>query len=250
MMKKKEKQLELFIHKQNTPNLLFYGPYMNGKETLCKSFIHKLYPIVDDFHKYVLWINCLCTTGIQCLKEKIRLFSMQIIKKTPFLLFKTIVLQYAEYLTHDSQYSLRRTIEQYSQNTRFILLCEKKQKLLQPICSRFVHYYVNNQSPFVFKHIDSYPYAKYNKYWKQYEHIIERKKENQLKSLFYLADNMAKDLFIGNEIILKNKSHPRFSYMMVLFDKYSKIFRNETLCIFHILCVLRNKSKLQILDVY
>ena len=51
---------------------------------------------------------------------------MQIIKKDENLMFKTIILEYAENLTYDSQYCLRRTIEQYSNHTRFIILCEVK----------------------------------------------------------------------------------------------------------------------------
>ena len=68
---------------------------------------------------------------------------MQIINKNSNNNFKIIILKFCEYLTYDSQYSLRRTIEQFSHNTKFVLLCENKNKLLLPICSRFVDIYVN-----------------------------------------------------------------------------------------------------------
>ena len=48
---------------------------------------------------------------------------MQIIaKEQNNIYFKTIILKYCEYLTYDSQYSLRRTIEMFSNNTRFIIV--------------------------------------------------------------------------------------------------------------------------------
>lgn len=249
-MQKKEKQLESFIHRENVPNLLFYGPYQNGKEQLCQMFIQKLYPTPEATQKYVLWLNCLTTTGIQHLKEMICLFSMQIIQKISGISFKTIVLQYAEYLTYDSQYSLRRTIEQYNHNTRFILLCEKKQKLLQPICSRFVHYYVNDIQIIPYKTIDDFPYSKFKSYWKKYEHIVSNPETTTLWDLYTLAKTLYQEHFFARELLSKCKKNMNYHTMCLLFDKYSVLFRNETLCIFHILCVFRNKSKLQILELY
>lgn len=249
-MQKKEKQLESFIHRKNVPNLLFYGPYQNGKEQLCQRFIQKLYPTPEATQKYVLWVNCLTTTGIQHLKEMICLFSMQIIQKISCISFKTIVLQYAEYLTYDSQYSLRRTIEQYNHNTRFILLCEKKQKLLQPICSRFVHYYINDIQHHPYKTIDIFPYSKLKNYWKKYENIISNSETTTLWDLYSLSKSFYQEHFFAHEILNKCKKNPNYHMVSLLFDKYSVLFRNEILCIFHILCLFRNKSKLQILDLY
>tara|TARA_B100000886_G_scaffold226616_1_gene157928 strand:+ start:6225 stop:6992 length:768 start_codon:yes stop_codon:yes gene_type:complete len=242
-MDKKKKQLESFILRNNVPNLLFYGPYMNGKEQLCRSFIQSLYIHQEDIAKYVLWLNCLSTNGIQTMKELIKLFSMQIIQKKSGVFFKTIVLQYAEYLTYDSQYSLRRTIEQYNQNTRFILLCEKKHKMLQPICSRFVHYYVNESQP-CYKLVDAFPYSKFNKHWKAFE-----TESNRTIDVFHIAKRMYDDHLFAHEIVMKMKKHPIFPILHLLFETYSVLFRNELLCIFSILCVFRSKSKIQILGL-
>lgn len=247
-MEKKKKQLESFVIRQNVPNLLFYGPYMNGKEQLCRFFIQQLYPNHEDIQKYVLWLNCLSTNGIQAMKELIKLFSMQIIQKKSGVSFKTIVLQYAEYLTYDSQYSLRRTIEQYNVNTRFVLLCENKHQLLQPICSRFVHYYVNEPHP-CYKTIDSFSYTKFHKHWKQYEEILEKKETNQTVHIFNVARNLHNEHFFAHEVLMKCKKHPQFHVMTILFDNYSSLFRNELICLFCILCVFRSKSKLQILGL-
>ena len=78
-MDQKKKQIQSFINKKNIPNLLIYGPYLNGKNILCNEYLSLLYPNHDDLQKYVLRINCLNTNGIQHLKENIKLFSMQIV---------------------------------------------------------------------------------------------------------------------------------------------------------------------------
>ena len=58
------------------------------------------------------------------------------------VLFKTIVLLNADYLTIDAQSALRRCIEVFSYNTRFFIIVENKNKLLCPILSRFCEIYI------------------------------------------------------------------------------------------------------------
>ena len=216
-MESKKKQLNELIRFNNIPNLLFHGPYLEGKEELCKYFINTLYPNQEEYQKYVLWINCLYDNGIQSMKQHIKLFAMQIIKQNQSISFKVVVLQYAEYLTHDAQYCLRRTIEQYNKNTRFIVLCENKHKLLQPICSRFVQMYIN---------------------------LNLHKKNFQIDScLFY------KEHFLAIELLQKFKSHPRYNEVYFLFNSFRKETKNETLSIFYLLNVFRNKSHIQIFSI-
>jgi hypothetical protein len=57
-------------------------------------------------------------------------------------MFKIIVLQNADKLTIDAQSALRRSIEIYSNNTRFFIIVENIQKILNPILSRFCEIYV------------------------------------------------------------------------------------------------------------
>ena len=58
-MEQKKRQIQSFIRKQNIPNILIYGPYLNGKDELCNFFIQLLYPNSEDYQKYVLCLNCL-----------------------------------------------------------------------------------------------------------------------------------------------------------------------------------------------
>ena len=128
---------------------------------------------------------------------------------------------------------------------------KKKQKLLQPICSRFVHYYIhdNKLNPQLYTPLDAFPYTKFNTYWKKYEAMIT-KEETKLGEIFQLSKTLYEEHFFACEILHKCKKNPKYNMMCLLFDKYSVLFRNEVLCIFSILCVFRNKSKLQILDLY
>tara|TARA_B100000900_G_scaffold405884_1_gene416095 strand:+ start:536 stop:1276 length:741 start_codon:yes stop_codon:yes gene_type:complete len=243
-MECKKKQITELIKNKNIPNILFYGPFLEGKEDLCKYFLNLLYPNKENYNKFVLRVNCLYTNGIQTMKNDIKLFAMQIIRKEKDLSFKTIVLEYAENLTYDSQYCLRRTIEQYSNHTRFIILCENKHKLLQPICSRFVQIYVNlNYHKKNFYLYDTFRYNKYNQFMKEYNSILEN---NQFKQLFPLAKKMYMNHFFSLEILYKFKQNPKYNIINLSFENYRKTVRNEILCIFYILSVFRNKSNIQI----
>jgi len=57
-------------------------------------------------------------------------------------MFKIIVLQNADRLTIDAQSALRRSIEIYSHNTRFFIIVENIQKIMNPILSRFCEIYI------------------------------------------------------------------------------------------------------------
>ena len=50
----------------------------------------------------------------------------------------------ANHLTIDAQSALRRCIEEYSHTTRFFIVLDNKDKLLQPILSRFCMLFVPN----------------------------------------------------------------------------------------------------------
>lgn len=248
-MESKKKQIKSLIENKNVPNILYHGPYLGGKEELCKYFISCVYPNQNDYNKYVLWINCLYTNGIQYMKQHIKLFAQQIMHNEPHLQFKTIILQYAEHLTYDSQYCLRRTIEQYNRHTRFIILCENKHKLLQPICSRFVQIYVNvyQSCKKSFHLYDTFRYHKYNTIMKTYDEI----KEGVLpfSHISLLARQFYEQQFFALELLDKHKNHERFQEVVFRFEEYRKEFKNEILCILYILNVFRNKSKIQIFSI-
>ena len=89
-----------------------------------------------------MFVNCAHGKGIKFIREELKFFAKTNIHLNNGVIFKTIVLLNAEYLTIDAQSALRRCIELFSYNTRFFIIVENKHKLLNPILSRFCEIYV------------------------------------------------------------------------------------------------------------
>jgi hypothetical protein len=87
-------------------------------------------------------VNCAHGKGIKFIREELKFFAKTNIQSNNGTIFKTIVLLNADYLTIDAQSALRRCIELFSYNTRFFIIVENKNKLLNPILSRFCEIYV------------------------------------------------------------------------------------------------------------
>ena len=116
-MDKAKTKLDTYIKKESIPNILFFGPYMCGKEEIYNQFIKNLYKTSENICKYVLTINCLSTNGIKIIKEHIKLFSMQII---PGLLFDFV---FAFILINFKQASVASVPDESKKAFSFLLLC-------------------------------------------------------------------------------------------------------------------------------
>jgi replication factor C small subunit len=89
-----------------------------------------------------MFVNCAHGKGIKFIREDLKLFAKTNIQCNRGVLFKSIILLNADFLTIDAQSALRRCIEQFSLNTRFFIIVQNKNKLLNPILSRFCEVYV------------------------------------------------------------------------------------------------------------
>jgi hypothetical protein len=87
-------------------------------------------------------VNCSHGKGIQFIRDDLKFFARTNIQTKSGTEFKSIVLLNAHHLTVDAQSALRRCIELFSYNTRFFIVVENKNKLLNPILSRFCDIYV------------------------------------------------------------------------------------------------------------
>jgi GTPase SAR1 family protein len=136
-------KLDYFHESNKIPHIIFHGSSGSGKRTIVNNFINKIY--ANDKHKIktnVMFVNCAHGKGIKFIREELKFFAKTNIQANNGVSFKSIVLINADFLTIDAQSALRRCIELFSYNTRFFIIVEKKQKLLNPILSRFCEIYV------------------------------------------------------------------------------------------------------------
>lgn len=124
------------IDNGNIPHLLFYGPPGTGKTSTILSICNEIF--TDNIkHNRFFEFNASDDRGIKFIREKIKKISnLKIIplKDTPFI--KIIILDEVDTLTPESQYALRRIMENSSSHTRFCLICNYPNKLIEPIISR------------------------------------------------------------------------------------------------------------------
>jgi hypothetical protein len=149
------KKLNYFYESNKMPHIIFHGLPGSGKRTIMNDFLNKIYQ--DDKQKIktnVMIVNCAHGKGIKFIREELKFFAKTNIQLNNGILFKSVVLLNADFLTIDAQSALRRCIEVFSYNTRFFILVENKEKLLKPILSRFCEIYVPND--YIIKNLHTY----------------------------------------------------------------------------------------------
>ena len=126
------KRIKAFVELQNIPHLLFAGPAGVGKTTLALVIAKKLFK--DRWHQNFLELNASDERGIDIIRNKVKDFARtRAIGDVPF---KIIYLDECDALTREAQQALRRTMENYTQNCRFILSANYSSKIRDPIQSR------------------------------------------------------------------------------------------------------------------
>jgi len=136
-------KLDAFYKSEKIPHIIFHGSTGTGKQTIVNQFLLKIYG--NDKQKIksnVMTVNCAHGKGIKFIRDELKFFAKTNIQFSCGVLFKSIVLYNADYLTIDAQSALRRCIEIFSLNTRFFIVVENKNKLLKPILSRFCEIYI------------------------------------------------------------------------------------------------------------
>lgn len=112
--------------------MLFAGPPGTGKTTVAHALAHDLYG--DNYRQYMLELNASDERKIEVIRTKVKEFARsRVVGEVPF---KIILLDEADNMTSDSQHALRRLMELYSANTRFILTANYPSKIIEPIQSR------------------------------------------------------------------------------------------------------------------
>ena len=122
-----------YLEENDIQNLIFYGPAGTGKTTLAKL-------LVKNLNCEYLYINASDERGIETIRDKVSGFASTM----SFKPLKVVILDEADYLNPQStQPALRGFIEQFSDNCRFILTCNFKNRIIEPLHSRCAVYDFN-----------------------------------------------------------------------------------------------------------
>ncbi|MDQ2055482.1 MULTISPECIES: replication factor C small subunit [Halobellus] len=124
-------RLQSYVAQDDLPHLLFAGPAGIGKTTSATAIARAIYG--DDWRNNFLELNASDERGIDVVRDRIKNFARSSFGGYDY---RIIFLDEADSLTDDAQSALRRTMEQFSDNTRFILSCNYSSKIIDPIQSR------------------------------------------------------------------------------------------------------------------
>ena len=124
-------RLRSYVERDDLPHMLFAGPAGIGKTTASVTIARELYG--EDWEEHFLELNASDERGIDVVRDRIKSFA-----RTSFggVDYRIIFLDEADALTSDAQSALRRTMEQFSNNVRFILSCNYSSQIIDPIQSR------------------------------------------------------------------------------------------------------------------
>ncbi|GGM59263.1 replication factor C small subunit [Halarchaeum rubridurum] len=124
-------RLRSYVDEDDLPNLLFAGPAGTGKTTAATAIARELYG--DDWQENFLELNASDERGIDVVRDRIKNFARASFGGYDY---RVIFLDEADALTSDAQSALRRTMEQFSNNVRFVLSCNYSSQIIDPIQSR------------------------------------------------------------------------------------------------------------------
>jgi replication factor C small subunit len=132
-------QIENWIREKTIPHLLFSGHAGIGKTTLAKILLNLLE--INDLD--VLEINASRVNSVDDVRNKITNFVQMI----PFGDFKVVLLDEADYLSHNAQAALRGVMEEYHTTARFILTCNYPNKVIPALHSRCQGFHIEKVDP-------------------------------------------------------------------------------------------------------
>jgi replication factor C small subunit len=127
----------------NMPNVLFYGSNGTGKTSaglaLAKHILSE--DALDNFFE----INASDDRRLETVRTKIKDIAQSgTIGDVPF---RIILLDEMDGMTTDAQNALKRIMERYASNVRFIITCNDKSKIIFALQSRCANYHFKTPTP-------------------------------------------------------------------------------------------------------
>jgi len=127
-----KKSFEQMVSTQQIPHLLLSGTQGAGKTTMAQILIAALNVDPTD----ILLINGSDETGVDAMRDKIKSF----ISTFAMGSIKIVHIEEADYLSPSAQAVLRKYMEEFNNQARFILTCNYEHKLIPAIHSRVQSY--------------------------------------------------------------------------------------------------------------
>lgn len=127
-------RLKLIAQDGNMPHMIISGLPGIGKTTSVHCLALEL--LGPDLYKQAtLELNASDDRGIDVVRNRIKQFAQTKIQLPPGR-HKIIILDEADSMTPGAQQALRRTMEIYSNTTRFAFACNQSSKIIEPLQSR------------------------------------------------------------------------------------------------------------------